>query len=120
MRVVFVHGACVQDGAWWWHPTGELLAERGVGSDAPALPSCGETGEPVDARGPGLADDVAAVRSVLTASAEPTMMLDIQKFLDVIVTLLLSLIVMIRTVLLGWVGAGYAGLFGVRCARARL
>ena len=35
-------------------------------------------------------------------------------------TLLLSLIVMIKIVLPGWVGAGYAGLFGVRCARARL
>jgi pimeloyl-ACP methyl ester carboxylesterase len=72
MRVVFVHGACVKDGAWWWHRTGELLAERGVASDAPALPSCGETGESPDAAGPGLADDVAAVRRVLTASDEPT------------------------------------------------
>ncbi len=71
MRVVFVHGACVRDGAWWWHPTAALLAERGVASVAPALPSCGETGEPADAQGPGLADDVAAVRDVLTASDEP-------------------------------------------------
>ena len=39
MRVVFVHGACVKDGAWWWHRTGELLAERGITSEAPALPS---------------------------------------------------------------------------------
>ena len=72
MRVVFVHGACVKDGSWWWHPTAELLAERGVASEAPALPSCGETGEAPDAQGPGLADDVAAVRDVLTASDEPT------------------------------------------------
>ena len=72
MRVVFVHGACVKDGSWWWHRTGELLAERGVASEAPALPSCGETGEPTDAGGPGLAEDVAAVRHVLTASDEPT------------------------------------------------
>lgn len=71
MRVVFVHGACVKDGAWWWHPTGELLAGRGVRSAAPALPSCGETGASVGAQGPGLADDVAAVREVLTASDEP-------------------------------------------------
>jgi len=21
MRVVFVHGACVADGSWWWHRT---------------------------------------------------------------------------------------------------
>jgi pimeloyl-ACP methyl ester carboxylesterase len=46
MRVVFVHGACVKDGPWWWHRTGELLAERGVASEAPALPSCGELDEP--------------------------------------------------------------------------
>jgi pimeloyl-ACP methyl ester carboxylesterase len=72
MRVVFVHGACVKDGSWWWHRTGELLAERGIVSDSPALPSCGETGEPTDAGGPGLTADVAAVRRVLTASDEPT------------------------------------------------
>jgi pimeloyl-ACP methyl ester carboxylesterase len=72
MRVVFVHGACVKDGAWWWHRTAELLAERDVSSEAPALPSCGETGATPDAQGPGLPDDVAAVREVLTASDEPT------------------------------------------------
>lgn len=68
MRVVFVHGACVKDGTWWWHPTAALLAERGVPSEAPLLPSCGETGEPLG----GLSEDVAAVRGVLTASDEPT------------------------------------------------
>jgi pimeloyl-ACP methyl ester carboxylesterase len=72
MRIVFVHGACVKDGSWWWHRTGELLAEQGVASEAPALPSCGETGEPTDAQGPGLAEDVIAVRNILTASDEPT------------------------------------------------
>jgi pimeloyl-ACP methyl ester carboxylesterase len=72
MRVVFVHGACVKDGLWWWHRTGELLSERGVASEAPALPSCGETGAPTGAQGPGLAEDVASVRQVLTASDEPT------------------------------------------------
>jgi pimeloyl-ACP methyl ester carboxylesterase len=71
-RVVFVHGACARDGSWWWHRTAELLAERGVASAAPALPSCGETGKAPDAQGPGLAEDVAAVREVLTASDEPT------------------------------------------------
>jgi pimeloyl-ACP methyl ester carboxylesterase len=72
MRVVFVHGACVKDGAWWWHRTAELLAEKGVTSAAPALPSCGETGVAPDADGPGLAEDVAAVRAVLIAGDEPT------------------------------------------------
>jgi pimeloyl-ACP methyl ester carboxylesterase len=72
MRVVFVHGACVKDGAWWWHRTAELLADRGVASDAPALPSCGETGETPGIAGPGLSEDVASVRQTLTASDEPT------------------------------------------------
>jgi pimeloyl-ACP methyl ester carboxylesterase len=72
MRVVFVHGACVKDGAWWWAPTAELLAAEDVASEAPALPSCGETGATPDATGPGLAEDVAAVRAALTASDEPT------------------------------------------------
>ncbi|MDA0170126.1 alpha/beta hydrolase [Solirubrobacter taibaiensis] len=70
MRVVFVHGACVKDGSWWWHPTAELLSERGVASAAPLLPSCGETGAPLG----GLSEDVAAVRAVLTASDEPTVL----------------------------------------------
>ncbi|MER7707466.1 alpha/beta hydrolase [Kitasatospora sp. NPDC097605] len=72
MRVVFVHGACVRDGAWWWHRTAELLRERGVASTAPALPSCGEAGVPGGVDGPGLPDDVAAVRAVLRAGDEPT------------------------------------------------
>jgi pimeloyl-ACP methyl ester carboxylesterase len=72
MRVAFVHGACVRDGAWWWHPTAELLAARGVSSVTPALPSCGEGDVPGGTDGPGLAEDVAAVRSVLRDSDEPT------------------------------------------------
>ncbi len=70
MRVVFVHGACVRDGAWWWQPTAELLARRGVASEAPLLPSCGETGGALG----GLAEDVAAVRAVLAGSDEPTVL----------------------------------------------
>ncbi len=72
MRVVFVHGACVKDGSWWWQPTGQLLAERGLASQAPLLPSCGEGGKPTGAPRAGLAEDVASVRRVLTASEEPT------------------------------------------------
>lgn len=72
LRVVFVHGACVKDGGWWWHRAGALLAAAGVASETPILPSCGETPEPVSAQGPGLAEDVASVREVLTASDEPT------------------------------------------------
>jgi pimeloyl-ACP methyl ester carboxylesterase len=72
MRVVFVHGACVRDGSWWWHRTAELLQERGVASVTPALPSCGETGARAGAAGPGLPEDVAAVRQVLCDGDEPT------------------------------------------------
>lgn len=72
MRVVFVHGACVRDGSWWWHRTAGLLRERGVSSVAPALPSCGETGLPGGVDGPGLTEDVAAVRQVLRDGDEPT------------------------------------------------
>ena len=72
MRVVFVHGACVRDGDWWWHPAADALLKRGIGSVAPALPSCGEGDQAPGPGGPGLAEDVAAVRAVLTGADEPT------------------------------------------------
>jgi pimeloyl-ACP methyl ester carboxylesterase len=65
MRVLFVHGAFVRDGAWWWRPTAEVLARHGLRSSAAVLPSC--EGEP---RG-DLHDDAAAVRGLLDASEEP-------------------------------------------------
>src|SRR3954452_11995291 len=71
MRVVFVHGACVRDGSWWWHRAAAALEERGIGSIAPALPSCGEGDRPAGPQGPGLPEDVAAVRAVLTEGEEP-------------------------------------------------
>ncbi|MGH7919408.1 MAG: alpha/beta fold hydrolase [Candidatus Dormibacteraceae bacterium] len=71
MRVVFVHGACVQDGPWWWHRAAAVLKPHGVFSEAPALPSCGETGVPAGTGGPGLDDDAAAVRRELERSEEP-------------------------------------------------
>ena len=58
--------------SWWWHRTAELLLERGVPSVAPLLPSCGEFGRPAGADGPGLPEDVAAVRQVLQDGDEPT------------------------------------------------
>ncbi|WP_430783422.1 alpha/beta hydrolase [Actinoplanes sp. G11-F43] len=64
MRVVFVHGACVRDGSWWWHPT----AAAGAVAVAPELPSCENPAEA------GLAEDIAAVRAVLTESSEPTVL----------------------------------------------
>ncbi|UOW03999.1 alpha/beta hydrolase [Clavibacter michiganensis subsp. michiganensis] len=64
MELVFVHGALVRDGAWWWGATAELLRERtGIRSRALALPSCGETtaGEMAG----GLVADAAALRRAL-------------------------------------------------------
>lgn len=73
MRVVFVHGACVRDGDWWWHRAADQLRARGVESRAPGLPSCGEhLAAAPPAGAPGLGEDVAAVRGVLTDGAEPT------------------------------------------------
>jgi pimeloyl-ACP methyl ester carboxylesterase len=64
MELIFVHGALVRDGDWWWRPTAELLRERaGVISRALALPSCGET-TPDQVAG-GLVADAAALRREL-------------------------------------------------------
>ncbi|WP_328661135.1 alpha/beta hydrolase [Streptomyces sp. NBC_00334] len=70
MRVVFVHGACVRDGSWWWHRTASVLREHGITSVAPALPSCGEGDRPAGPEGPGLPEDVAALRAVLVEGDE--------------------------------------------------
>ncbi len=72
MRVVFVHGACVRDGSWWWHRAAAALRERGIGSVAPSLPSCGEGDRPAGPRGPGLPEDVAAVRAAVSEGDEAT------------------------------------------------
>lgn len=64
MELIFVHGALVRDGEWWWRPTAELLERQtGVRSRALALPSCGEL-PGVDAAG-GLIADAAALRRAL-------------------------------------------------------
>jgi hypothetical protein len=43
--LIFVHGACVRDAAWWWSKMTEPLARRGIATTAVPLPSCGERGE---------------------------------------------------------------------------
>lgn len=64
MEIIFVHGAFVRDGAWWWRPVAEIVEQAtGVRSTAVALPSCGEvTGQLSPA---GLAEDAAALTAVL-------------------------------------------------------
>ena len=64
MELIFVHGALVRDGQWWWQPTADLLEERtGIRSRALALPSCGETASGEIAG--GLVADAAALRAAL-------------------------------------------------------
>ena len=64
MELIFVHGALVRDGRWWWQPTADLLEERtGIRSRALALPSCGETTP--EQVGGGLIADAAALRREL-------------------------------------------------------
>ncbi|MBF4635761.1 alpha/beta hydrolase [Agreia pratensis] len=70
MQLLFVHGALVRDGAWWWRPAADLLERRtGIRSRAVALPSCGERAaggadSESDAAG-GLVADAAALRREL-------------------------------------------------------
>jgi pimeloyl-ACP methyl ester carboxylesterase len=42
--LIYIHGACVRDAAWWWSRMVEPLARHGIASVAVPLPSCGETG----------------------------------------------------------------------------
>jgi pimeloyl-ACP methyl ester carboxylesterase len=64
MELIFVHGALVRDGQWWWRPTADLLQERtGISSRSVLLPSCGETGRA--AISGGLVADALALRGAL-------------------------------------------------------
>ena len=65
LTAVFVHGACVEDGAWWWSRVADLLRADGIDSIAARLPSCGETGLAPGPAGPSLAEDVAELGAVL-------------------------------------------------------
>jgi pimeloyl-ACP methyl ester carboxylesterase len=63
-EILFVHGALVRDGAWWWRPVADLVQrELRVGSRAIELPSCGEADLPSGAG--TLSDDAAALRRAL-------------------------------------------------------
>jgi len=62
-EILFVHGALVRDGAWWWRSVAELVhRETGVRSRAIALPSCGEGAAPGSS---GLVEDAAALGAAL-------------------------------------------------------
>jgi len=68
--LIFVHGACVRDAAWWWSKMTEPLAKRGIASAVVPLPSCGEAGEALG----DLYDDVDACRQAIAAADEPVVL----------------------------------------------
>jgi pimeloyl-ACP methyl ester carboxylesterase len=68
--LIFVHGACVRDHAWWWKKMAEPLAAHGIGTVTVPLPSCGETS---DKRG-DLYADVDSCREVIDATDGPVVL----------------------------------------------
>lgn len=67
MKVLFVHGALVRDGRWWWHRMVQPLAQRGLSTEALVLPSCeGAFGELKD-----MYTDIAAVSAAVAAADKP-------------------------------------------------
>lgn len=77
MKVVFVHGALVFGGEWWWHRMVEPLAALGWGSRAVELPSCVSSTSPTTESGEAPGDlyaDIEAVRAVLDEEDEPVVL----------------------------------------------
>jgi pimeloyl-ACP methyl ester carboxylesterase len=68
--LIFVHGACVRDGAWWWGRMTKPLAEHGIATVAMALPSCGEN---TDRLG-DLYADIDACRQAIAAVEGPAVL----------------------------------------------
>jgi len=68
--LIFVHGACVRDAAWWWNSMTQPLADRGIDSVAVPLPSCGETGDELG----DLYADVDACRQAIAAADGPVVL----------------------------------------------
>jgi pimeloyl-ACP methyl ester carboxylesterase len=68
--LIFVHGACVRDAAWWWNSMTEPLADRGIASVTVALPSCGESGDQLG----DLYGDVDACRQAIADTPGPVVL----------------------------------------------
>lgn len=68
--LIFVHGACVRDAAWWWSKMTGPLAERGITTLAVPLPSCGEAGSTLG----DLYDDVGACREAIESVDGPVVL----------------------------------------------
>jgi pimeloyl-ACP methyl ester carboxylesterase len=69
-KVIFVHGACVRDAAWWWSKMTRPLAGHGISTAVVPLPSCGEGGESLG----DLYDDVGACRQAIADADEPVVL----------------------------------------------
>jgi pimeloyl-ACP methyl ester carboxylesterase len=69
MKVLFVHGALVRDGAWWWSRMVEPLRQHGLETRAVELPSC--NGKLTD----GLYADVDAVRAAIHEADDAVILL---------------------------------------------
>jgi pimeloyl-ACP methyl ester carboxylesterase len=70
LTLIFVHGACVRDAAWWWNKMIEPLTERGITSVAVPLPSCGEAGSGLG----DLYDDIGACRGAIRSVDGPVVL----------------------------------------------
>lgn len=68
--LIFVHGACVRDGAWWWARMTDPLAEHGIATVAVALPSCGENTDQLG----DLYADIDACRQVIDEVEGPVIL----------------------------------------------
>jgi pimeloyl-ACP methyl ester carboxylesterase len=68
--LVFVHGACVRDAAWWWTAMTKPLADHGIATVAVPLPSCGEAGGDLG----DLYADVDACRAAIAAADGPVVL----------------------------------------------
>lgn len=69
-KLIFVHGACVRDAAWWWSKMTKPLADRGIATAVVPLPSCGEAGDTLG----DLYDDVDACRRAIAEADEPVVL----------------------------------------------
>ena len=68
--LIFVHGACVRDAAWWWSKMTKPLADHGIATAVVPLPSCGEAGGTLG----DLYDDVDACRRAIAEAGEPVVL----------------------------------------------
>jgi pimeloyl-ACP methyl ester carboxylesterase len=69
MKILFVHGALVLDGAWWWSRMVEPLKQHGLETSAVELPSC-------DGRlSDGLYADTDAVRAAIREAHDAVILL---------------------------------------------